>query len=96
MTLHEGRSERDRNLDLFEVAQPDYLTRARTLATQLCLRNGSCTIDDVRERLPPPPNVDPRVMGAVFTSKLFVKLGYVNSGRRECHARPIAKFGLRP
>lgn len=95
MTLHEGRQERDRTLDLFEMSQPAWLERARTLATQLCLRHGSCTIDEVRALLPPPENADPRVCGAVFTRKLFEKCGYENSARKTCHARPIARFKLK-
>jgi hypothetical protein len=92
--LTEGRQERDRILDLFEQSQPEYIVRARAAAMELCQRNGSATIDEVRAIVGDPPK-EPRVNGAVFSRKLFEKIGYESSNRAACHARPIARFRLR-
>lgn len=81
-------------LPLFEEHRADWLSEARAVALSLCLRNGSATIDDVRDHCPPPDDVDPRVMGAVFSTRDFVATGYEKSRRRTCHNRPVAVFKL--
>lgn len=95
MTLNPAAQLRDATLDMFEDYRPDYLASARAYARQVCLANGTCTVDEVRKQLPPPSNVDPRVMGAIFRSREFEKVAYENSSRTACHARPIARFKLK-
>lgn len=82
--------------DAFEHARPDWLSQARAVAVDFARKNGRVTIDDVRKVLPPPEDIDPRIMGAVFAGKQFVRVGYTNSNRATCHKRPISVFGLRP
>lgn len=82
-------------LPLFEITRQPWLERARATARYLARKNGRVTIDDVRAECPPPPDVDPRVMGSVLTSKHFEKIGSENSTRRTCHQRPVAVFKLR-
>ena len=82
-------------LDLFETHRTSWLARARSIAYELAQERGQITIDDVRERLPPPSEVDPRVMGAVFSKKIFECIGYQKSIREECHRRPVRLFRLR-
>ena len=85
-----------RVLPLFERNRGDWLTMAREAAVRLArIRSAGITINDVRAACPPPDDVDPRVMGGVFTRKQWRKVGYVNSERRECHGRPLAVFQLR-
>ena len=92
----------ERMLDMFETAiQPlfeksskEFLSEARSIARLLALKNGSVTVDDVRNICPPPNGVDPRVMGAVLKSKDFICVGHRKSGRGECHHRPIGVFKL--
>jgi hypothetical protein len=81
-------------LPQFEQNNPDWLTQARHIARQIAQRNGIVTIDDVRKECPPPPGKDPRVMGAVFAGKDWVRVGYKQSDRRECHGRPVSVFSL--
>lgn len=90
-----GRNERDRVLTALEEHRPDFIAAARMAAVEHARQFGVVTINDVRAKCPPPENVDPRVMGAVFRDKRFVKVGYENSSRSTCHARPIAKFRLK-
>ena len=81
-------------LDALEQARKDYITEARTVAYMIFLGKGSVTVDDVREVCPPPAGVDPRVMGAIFHTADWVKVGFRNSKRKTCHKRPIAVFEL--
>lgn len=79
---------------LFEEYRANYLQIARDAARQLATAQGQVTIDQVRERCPPPEGVDPRVMGAVFRTSEFELVGYAKSGRATCHNRPIGIFRL--
>ena len=89
-------TEPGRTLDLFEQFAPDYLAKARNVAFLLYRERGSpITVDDVREIAPPPADLDPRVMGAIFRSPDWKRIGYVQSRRKECHHRLIAEFVLR-
>ena len=72
-----------------------WLTRARAAARSLAMRRGSVTIDEVRELCPPPGDVDPRVMGAVFKHNEFELVDYIESRRKACHGRHIGIFRLR-
>lgn len=90
-----GQSLRDGALNLLETTREDYVTRARAAGVAHAMRFGVVTINDVRAACPPPNDIDPRVMGAVLRAPLFVKIGYENSNRSTCHARPIAKFKLK-
>lgn len=82
-------------LPLFEQTRAEYLILARATARLLAHTNGSVTINDVREKCPPPAGIDGRVMGAVFLKAEFEQLGYETSDRRTSHGRPVARFRLR-
>lgn len=81
-----------KTLDLFELTRPEFLEEARQIARDLALGGKLVTIDDVRVQCPPPDNVDPRVMGAVFNTKEWEASGYIRSTRSTCHKRPICQF----
>ena len=82
-------------LPLFEVSRADWLDQARTVARMLGADGGHVTIDEVRERCPPPKDIDPRVMGAVFTRSEWTNCGYIKGVRATSHGRPIATFKLK-
>ena len=82
-------------LSLLETHRPDYLSEARDAARKLLSERQSITINDVREVCPPPADIDPRVMGAVFRHRDFEATGeFVLSSRTTCHRRPIQRFAL--
>lgn len=83
---------KDAALAALEEARADYLAEARETAIQLSIQRYRITIDDVRRLCPPPPDIDPRVMGAVFAGKLWEIVGYRRSKRSTCHTRPIQIF----
>lgn len=76
----------------FEAHQADWLAKARAVALELGRSGHVVTVNDVRKRCPPPPEADPRVMGAIFTRGEWRRVGYINSNRAACHGRPIAAF----
>jgi hypothetical protein len=80
-------------LPLFEEHRGDWLAHARATARHLAA-DRDITIDDVRQLCPPPENIDPRVMGAVFAGNDWRCLRYVSSHRGVCHKRPIGLFRL--
>ena len=82
-------------LPLYESSRSDWLEQARSVAWTIGKNGGTVTINDVRRVCPPPVEVDPRVMGAVFLRKLWRKVGYSNSSRSESHGRPVALFELK-
>lgn len=83
-------------LPLFEETREAWLERARATARELASGGRSITIDDVREKCPPPEGVDPRVMGAVFRPiKDWEVVGYERSSRASCHNRPVARHRLK-
>lgn len=74
-----------------------YLAKARAAAEKLYRARGTpISVDDVRVLVPPPANLDPRIMGAIFQRSVWRQAGYVASVRDTCHHRPIAAFELRP
>ena len=79
---------------LFEEFRRDWLSQARHKALEIALRRGEVCADDIHEECPVPGGIDPRVMGAVFASKDWLKVGYTQSKRKVCHNRPIAIFQL--
>lgn len=83
---------RDDALDALEAARADYLARARHEAVLLWRAQGRVTVDDVRAVCPPPPDIDPRVMGAIFCGAEWRAVGHRQSRRRTCHRRPIQVF----
>jgi len=81
--------------EILELHRAEYLAQARDIARELLETRPSITVNDIRDRLEPPRNVDPRVMGAVLRHRDFEPTGeFVVSGRKACHARPIQRFRL--
>lgn len=76
-------------------ARAKWLERARTLARQIASHQGWVTVDCVRSHLAPPPDGDPRIMGAILTRAEFECVRYVQSTRSESHKRPIGVFVLK-
>ncbi|BAU93439.1 hypothetical protein MPPM_4834 [Methylorubrum populi] len=80
---------------LFEQHRAAYLAHARRVAVELGKGGKRITIDEVREAAPPPAGIDPRCMGGVLLRSEWKKVGYLNSGRKTCHGRPVAVFRRR-
>ena len=75
----------------FEETRKEYLAQARYAANKLYSSGKKeLTVNDIREICPPPASVDPRVMGAIFSRKIWKVISYRPSKR--AHMRPIAVF----
>ncbi|MBP0492200.1 hypothetical protein [Roseomonas indoligenes] len=85
----------DTVLPHFEAHRAEWLAQARAHARLLGLGGRTVTINDVRAKCPPPEDVDPRVMGAVFQAKDWELLRHERSSRKTCHSRPVGVFRLR-
>ncbi len=92
--LFQGFPTRDAALDAFEEHRGNWLGEARSVAYRICVEQGYATVDDVRRRCPPPKDVDPRIMGAIFNTSQFRTSTITNSDRAVCHKRPIRRFVL--
>lgn len=81
-------------LPLFEASpsRAAWLAEARAAAHRLGEGGRAITVNDVRAECPPPPEFDPRVLGAVLRGRDWVRVGFVGSDRGTCHRRPIGRF----
>ena len=92
--LAAGREIRDRQLDLFEQRDHHFLARCRALAVLVCKERGEVSINDIRAIIEVPPGVHPSVLGAVFRTKQFVKIGLVEANHPQAHARVVRVYQL--
>ncbi len=95
----EGIELREEALDLLEEKRHEWIALARKYAFNLLSRRGLhqtnpvVTSDDLWALCPPPSEINPKVMGAVFRKTAgFKPLGYVPSKRKQAHARPIREW----
>jgi hypothetical protein len=75
-----------------EDRMDDWLSEARAVAERLGEDGRLVTVNDVRDQCPPPPDVDPRVMGALLRKPQWELVNYVRSTRSTCHGRPVGQF----
>jgi len=79
-------------LEALEQSRAEYLIQARMVAHRIAKLKKVITINDVREVCPPPSEVDPRVMGAVFNTSDWEPVGFHLSAR--AHGRIVRKWRL--
>jgi hypothetical protein len=89
-----GQQIRNSQLDMFEVRDAEFLTRCRSLAMQIAMRKGEVSINDIRAHIQVPNGVHPSVLGAVFRTKQFKKIGLCEASHKEAHARVIRVYAL--
>jgi hypothetical protein len=94
MLALEGRAIKQRQLDIFEVRDHEFLERCRSLAAMICRERGTVSINDVRQFITVPPGVHPSVLGAVFRTKQFKKVGLTEAVHKQAHARIVRVYQL--
>lgn len=94
MNFHKRIETKQMVFDMFAATRRDYLDLARQAAALICRDKGFVTSDDVRAVVPLPKGIDGRVLGAVFSGKEWVKIGYTQTKVRSSHYRPISIFQL--
>jgi hypothetical protein len=92
--LAAGRDMRDRQLDIFEHRDHHFLERCRALAVLICKQQGEVCINDIRAYIDVPPGVHPSVLGAVFRTKQFKRIGYTEAAHPQAHARVVRVYSL--
>lgn len=90
-----GRDMRDRQLDIFEQRDHQFLERCRALAVLVCKQHGQVSINDIRQFIEVPPGVHPSVLGAVFRTKQFRKVGLTEATHPQAHARVVRVYQLK-
>ena len=93
--LTEGRRRQEVALAHLEDAQPTWVQRARAWAVDYARSHAYVTVNHVRDAMPPPADVDPRIMGTVVKSPNLRVIGYELTDRPEAHGRPIAQCAYR-
>jgi hypothetical protein len=92
--LSAGRDIRERQLDIFEQRDHQFLERCRALAVLVCKQQGQVSINDIRAFIEVPPGVHPSVLGAVFRTKQFRKVGLTEAVHPQAHARVVRVYSL--
>lgn len=84
-------------LDFFEKEKANYLALAREVAEKLATFNSWITIDQVREECPPPPTLTSnKVLGAVFNTEKWERVGYEPTKIKTSHGRIVTRWSLKP
>lgn len=89
-----GRQLRDAQLGLFEVRDYEFLQSCRAAAVAIAKARGQVSINEVREAVTVPANINPSVLGAVFKSKYFKAVGYTEATHKAAHARVVRVYAL--
>jgi hypothetical protein len=89
-----GRDIKQRQLDIFEQRDHQFLERCRALAVMLCKQNGQVSINDIRQFIEVPSGVHPSVLGAVFRTKQVTTVGFTEAVHPQAHARVVRVYSL--
>ena len=89
-----GAAIRDAQLNLFQARDAVFLARCRLLAAEVCRKQGTVSINDIRARVKIPANMNPSVLGAVFKGKKFKAIGFTEASHPQAHARAVRVYKL--
>ncbi len=96
--LFESRHLKEEALANHEARRGDLLLQVRHIFIRHLLEHGQVTADDIRSKFEIPKGVNANFLGSVptpFTRGLIIKRnGYVESVRREAHARVVSLWRL--
>ncbi|MDB4786859.1 hypothetical protein OAG29_02735 [Planctomycetaceae bacterium] len=77
-----------------------YLRKAKRAGLECAISRGYVTIDDIRERVPIPKQLNPKISGDVTADfrrlDLFIEVTHQKSRRKIAHSRPITLWRLLP
>jgi hypothetical protein len=94
----EGERRRDHAHGLLHAARAALIRRIQRAYLLHLLDHGPATIDAVRQLVPIPPGIDPRVVGAAVhslaTAGLIVSVGRQKSCRPKAHARKLDRWDI--
>ncbi len=94
----EGERRRDAALAVLTATRPAVVRRLQRAAVLIALDLGVVTADDVRDVVPIPEGINPKVNGAALNTlaELGILRGrdYIRSRRPVAHARPLRVWHL--
>ena len=94
--LDSGQALKQEALDAFEVKATDWLDAARESAALICRTHGAATSDDVLDVVGgAPPHLHHNVIGGIFHSPMFERVGFRPTRRPQGHARIIGVWRLK-
>lgn len=92
MSLDDGRAGREEGIERTRAVNTDWVEWMRGVAVQISKRDGNVSTDELHPFATgfgwhP---TEPRCYGAIFFPRsCWLKIGYKQSERKVCHARPI-------
>lgn len=96
--LIEGECRKERKLSVLAARRELYVTRGRRALLSKLLETGIGTMDDVRDAVPLPDGLDPKLFGAVPSGLAFAGIivadGFRKTSRPKAHARPVTVWRL--
>ena len=96
--MTDGQNRKNDAHDLLEQYRSALILAGRRALLELLLRDEVATMDDVRDVVTVPAQVNPTVLGAVpnvlARAGIIEAVGYRQSRRPESHARPIRVWRL--
>jgi len=91
-----GRQIRDAVLDDLEMRRRAYIERARRYAVEHARRWGVVSINHVRAGCPPPADVPPAALGAVFRERnVWQVVSFCLAEHPAAHARVVRVYKLK-
>jgi hypothetical protein len=90
-----GRQIRDRVLAELEQRRASYVNKARAFAVDFARRWGVVSINDVRNGCPPPADVPPAALGAVFKQRIWTVVSFTQANHPAAHARIVRVYKLK-
>ena len=93
-----GEDRRDAALTLLRQRRGSLVRRGQHALLRQLLATGTATADDVRAVVELPPNISPKLFGAVpgplAEAGIIMAAGYVPTTRAKLHARPVMLWRL--
>lgn len=97
-SLFEAKHRKEEALANHEAHRGRILLRARHIFLGHLLEHGQVTADNLHDKIEIPDGINPVCLGSVpglFARGLIIRrCGYVESTRREAHARPVSVWEL--
>lgn len=94
----EGERRKRRTLTALEARREWFVLRGRRVLLRRALADGSATVDDVRDAVTLPVDIDPKCFGSVPTALAFAGIiradGFLKTSRPTAHARPVTIWRL--
>ena len=91
----QGEALKREALDAFEDKATGWLEYARAVARTLARDKGRLTADDVLAVTGMPVGIHHNVVGAIFSSREFLRVGFTKTARPKGHSRIISIWRLR-